>query len=184
MIRLDTSNILFICGGAFDGLEKIIQMRTQKSGIGFAASVVSKDDAANKNFYLKETEPNDLVRFGLIPEFIGRLPIHAILEELDLESMVRILTEPKNALVKQYQKLFKMQNVELQFDNDAIAAIAKKAMTRKTGARGLRSIIENVLLNTMFDLPTYHDVIAVRVTEGSVNGNDVPLFIKSTTQVS
>ncbi|MCC2644317.1 MAG: ATP-dependent Clp protease ATP-binding subunit ClpX [Burkholderiales bacterium] len=185
MLQLDTSNILFICGGAFDGLEKIIQMRTQKSGIGFAASVVSKDDAANKNFYLKEAEPNDLVRFGLIPEFIGRLPIHAVLEELDLESMIRILTEPKNALVKQYQKLLKMQNVELQFDEEAIAAIAKKAIIRKTGARGLRSIIEEVLLNTMFDLPSHNDIVIVRVTEASVNGSGVPLLIKHTTpQVS
>ncbi|MCC2625513.1 MAG: ATP-dependent Clp protease ATP-binding subunit ClpX [Burkholderiales bacterium] len=178
MIHLDTSNILFICGGAFDGLEKIIQMRTQKSGIGFAASVVSKDDAASKNVYLKEAEPNDLVKFGLIPEFIGRLPIHAVLEELDLDSMVKILTEPKNALVRQYQKLFKMQDVELKFDDDAIVAIAKKAISRKTGARGLRSIIENVLLDTMFDLPTFHDVVTVRVTEDSVNGEGVPLFIK------
>jgi len=184
MIHLDTSNILFICGGAFDGLEKIIQMRTQKSGIGFGANVVSKDDAASKNFYLKEVEPNDLVRFGLIPEFIGRLPIHAILEELDLDSMVRILTEPKNALVKQYQKLFKMQEVDLQFDDAAIAAVAKKAMARKTGARGLRGVIEDVLLNTMFDLPTYHDVVAVRVTEASVNKEEAPLFIKHNAQVS
>jgi ATP-dependent Clp protease ATP-binding subunit ClpX len=184
MIHLDTSNILFICGGAFDGLEKIIQMRTQKSGIGFAASVVSKDDAASKNVYLKEAEPNDLVKFGLIPEFIGRLPIHAVLEELDLDSMVRILTEPKNALVKQYQKLFKMQDVELKFDDSAIVAIAKKAISRKTGARGLRSIIENVLLDTMFDLPTFHDVVTVQVTEDAVNGEGVPLFIKNNIQVS
>jgi ATP-dependent Clp protease ATP-binding subunit ClpX len=184
MIQLDTSNILFICGGAFDGLEKIVQMRTQKSGIGFAASVVSKDDAANKNMYLKEAEPNDLVRFGLIPEFIGRLPIHAVLEELDEKSMIRILTEPKNALVKQYQKLFKMQNVELRFDDDSIKAIAKKALARKTGARGLRSIIEDVLLDTMFDLPTYHDVTAILVTDSSVNKESAPLFIKKDTKVS
>lgn len=184
MINLDTSNILFICGGAFDGLEKIIQMRTQKSGIGFAASVVSKDDAANKNFYLKEAEPNDLVKFGLIPEFIGRLPIHAILEELDLASMVRILTEPKNALVKQYQKLFKMQDVSLQFDEAAVEAIAKKAIMRKTGARGLRGVIEGVLLDTMFDLPAYNDVAAVQVTEASVNDGVAPLFIKRSAQVS
>lgn len=177
MLQLDTSNILFICGGAFDGLEKIIQLRTQKSGIGFAASVVSKDDTLNKNFYLKEVEPNDLVRFGLIPEFIGRLPIHAVLEELDLESMIRILTEPKNALMKQYQKLFKLQNVDLQFDEQAIMAVAKKTMARKIGARGLRSIVEDVLLDTMFDLPTYFDITTVRVTQGAVDGESSPLLI-------
>lgn len=182
MIQLDTSNILFICGGAFDGLEKIIQMRSQKSGIGFAASVVSKDDIANKNMYLKDAQPNDLVRFGLIPEFIGRLPIHAVLEELDEASLIRILLEPKNALVKQYQKLFKMQNVELQFDEDAIAAIARKALARKTGARGLRSIIEDILLDTMFDLPAYNDVIKIRVTDKSVNKEDLPIFIRGNSQ--
>lgn len=179
MIQLDTSNILFICGGAFDGLEKIIQMRTQKSGMGFSANVVARDDAANKNFYLKDAEPNDLVRFGLIPEFIGRLPIHAVLSELDQDSMVQILTQPKNALVKQYQKLFNIQNVELEFEERAIWEIAKKALARKTGARGLRSIIENLLLDTMFDLPTYDDVAIVKVTESAVIDSNVqPQFIK------
>lgn len=168
MISLDTKDILFICGGAFDGLEKIVQMRTNKSGIGFGASVVSPDDIANKNYYLHRTEPNDLVTFGLIPELIGRLPIHAVLAELDEDSMVQILTQPKNALIKQYQKLFAMQDVALEFEDMAIRAIAKKALSRKTGARGLRSIIEDILLETMFDLPDNKDVYQVTVTEKSV----------------
>lgn len=177
MIQVDTSNILFICGGAFDGLEKIIQMRSKKSGIGFSAEVNSIEDVINKNRYLKEVEPNDLVRYGLIPEFIGRLPIHAVLAELDQESMVEILTKPKNALIKQYQKLFRLQNVELYFEEDAVLAIAKKALARKTGARGLRSIIEELLLNTMFDLPKHTDVVAVKVTKKAVIGEETPLII-------
>jgi ATP-dependent Clp protease ATP-binding subunit ClpX len=177
MIQLDTSNILFICGGAFDGLEKIVQMRSQKTGIGFGAEVVSKDNAANKNKYLKNVEPHDLLRFGLIPEFIGRLPVHAILEELDEDSLVAILTEPKNALVKQYAKLFGMQDVELVFDTDAIHEIAKKALARKTGARGLRSILENVLLDTMYELPTLQDVKTIVVTKGAVIGDEAPRLV-------
>jgi ATP-dependent Clp protease ATP-binding subunit ClpX len=153
MIQLDTSEILFICGGAFDGLEKIIQMRTEKSGIGFGAQVNSKSDVISKNQFLKDTEPSDLVRFGLIPEFIGRLPVHAILQELDEDALVEILTQPKNALVKQYQKIFNLHNVNLEFTDGAIKAVAKKALARKTGARGLRSIMENLLLEKMYDLP-------------------------------
>ena len=153
MIQLDTSEILFICGGAFDGLEKIIQMRTEKSGIGFGAQVNSKSDVISKNQFLKDTEPSDLVRFGLIPEFIGRLPVHAILQELDEDALVEILTQPKNALVKQYQKIFNLHNVNLEFADGAIKAVAKKALARKTGARGLRSIMENLLLEKMYDLP-------------------------------
>lgn len=153
MIQLDTSEILFICGGAFDGLEKIIQMRTEKSGIGFGAQVNSKSDVISKNQFLKDTEPSDLVRFGLIPEFIGRLPVHAILQELDEDALVEILTQPKNALVKQYQKIFNLHNVNLEFADGAIKEVAKKALARKTGARGLRSIMENLLLEKMYDLP-------------------------------
>lgn len=176
-LQVDTRNILFICGGAFDGLEKIVQMRTQKSGIGFGAEVRSKDDAANKNQYLKEVEPHDLVRFGLIPEFIGRLPVHAILSELDEDSLIAILTEPKNALIKQYHKLFALQNIELEFENDAIHEIAKKALTRKTGARGLRSILESILLETMFELPDISDKHKVIVTKQAVLGLAEPKLV-------
>lgn len=179
MIQLDTSNILFICGGAFDGLEKIVQMRTQKSGIGFGAQVVSKDDAKNKTRYLMEAEPHDLVKFGLIPEFIGRLPIHAILAELDEESLISILQQPKNALIKQYIKLFAMQNVELEFTLDAVHAIAKKALKRKTGARGLRSILEAVLLDTMFELPTMADIKKVIINGDVVNNDHKPQLINN-----
>ena len=175
MISIDTSNILFICGGAFDGLEKIVQMRSTKSGIGFGAQVVSKDNVANKNKYLSEAEPHDLVRFGLIPEFIGRLPVHAVLSELDEESLIAILTEPKNALIKQYAKLFKMQNIELAFDNGAIHAVAKKALTRKTGARGLRSILESILLETMYELPTMENVAKITITKAVVDDNAMPI---------
>lgn len=178
MIQLDTTNILFICGGAFDGLDKIIRMRSQKSGIGFAATVASKDDGSDNYKYLKDAEAHDLVRFGLIPEFIGRLPIHAILSDLDVESLKQILTGPKNALIKQYQKLFKMQDVELEFNEDAIEAIAKKALKRKTGARGLRSILEGVLLETMFELPNMTDVKKVMVTKDVVENNQQPEFIR------
>ena len=167
MIAIDTSNILFICGGAFDGLEKIVQMRSTKSGIGFGAQVVSKDNV--------EAEPHDLVRFGLIPEFIGRLPIHAVLSELDEDSLIAILTEPKNALIKQYAKLFNMQDVELCFDNEAIHAIAKRALTRKTGARGLRSILESILLETMYELPTMKNVNKITITKSVVEDNALPL---------
>ena len=174
MLQLNTSNILFICGGAFDGLAKIVQMRTQKSGIGFGAEVVSRDNMENKNKYLMEAEPDDLVKFGLIPEFIGRLPIHAVLTELDIDSLIAILQQPKNALIKQYMKLFSMQGVELEFDSDAVYAIAKKALDRKTGARGLRSIIENTLLETMFELPTQEGVEKVVITPEVVNNNQLP----------
>lgn len=177
MIQLNTSNILFICGGAFDGLDKIIQLRTQKSGIGFGADILSVDNMTSRNNYLKQTEPNDLVRFGLIPEFVGRLPMHAVLSELDEDSLVQILTEPKNALIKQYQKLFAMQNVELEFDALSLRAIAKKALARKTGARGLRSILENLLLDTMFDLPEYIDVKKVLITADVVDGVEKPQLI-------
>lgn len=174
MIQLDTSNILFICGGAFDGLEKIVQRRSQKTGIGFGAEVVSKENVSNKNKYLKDVEPQDLLRFGLIPEFIGRLPIHAILEELDEKSLVSILTEPKNALIKQYEKLFQMQNVKLHFEDNAVLEVAKKALARKTGARGLRSILEHLLLDIMYELPSLVDAKSIIITKGVVLGKDMP----------
>ncbi len=176
MIAIDTSNILFICGGAFDGLEKIVQMRSTKSGIGFGAQVVSKDNVANKNKYLMEAEPHDLVRFGLIPEFIGRLPVHAVLSELDEDSLIAILTEPKNALIKQYAKLFRMQNIDLSFDSEAILAVAKRALSRKTGARGLRSILESILLETMYELPTVEGVSKITITKAVVDDNQQPLI--------
>ncbi len=179
MLQLDTHNILFICGGAFDGLAKIVQMRSQKSGIGFGAQVAAKDDIGNVNQYLQEAEPHDLVKFGLIPEFIGRLPVHAILSELDEKSLVAILTEPKNALLKQYNKLFGMQGVELEFTEEAIVAIAKKALQRKTGARGLRSILENLLLDTMFELPTMSQVEKVIITPEVVEEGHIPQLISS-----
>jgi ATP-dependent Clp protease ATP-binding subunit ClpX len=178
MLQLDTKNILFICGGAFDGLDKIVQQRSKRSSIGFAAHVASSDDTKNKNYYFKSVEPHDLVRFGLIPEFVGRLPIHAILDELDEKSLVAILTEPKNALVKQYKKLFAMQGVELIFEDVAIHSIAKHALARKTGARGLRSILENLLLDIMFELPTSADVKSVLITEDVVLGKASPLLKK------
>lgn len=177
MLQLDTSNILFICGGAFDGLDKIVQMRTQKSSIGFGANVVSKDDANNKTRYLMEAEPHDLVKFGLIPEFIGRLPIHAVLGELSEESLITILQQPRNALIKQYIKLFKMQNVDLEFTLEAVHAIAKKALLRKTGARGLRSILEGILLDTMFELPNMVDVKKIIITDEVVNNNQLPQLV-------
>ncbi len=177
MIQLDTTNILFICGGAFDGLERIIKMRSQKSGIGFGAVVSSRDERGDNYKYLKDTEAHDLVRYGLIPEFVGRLPIHAVLSDLDVGSLKLILTQPKNALIKQYRKLFYMQNVELEFEDDAIDAIAKKALKRKTGARGLRSILELTLLETMFELPSLVDVKKVIITKDVVNNGQKPICI-------
>ncbi len=178
-LQIDTSNILFICGGAFDGLEKIVQMRSQKSGIGFAAEVVSKTEDNQKNTFLKDAEPQDLVRFGLIPEFVGRLPVHAILKELDEGSLIEILTKPQNALIKQYVKLFAIQGVTLEFSEDAIHAIAKKALQRKTGARGLRSILETVLLDIMFDLPGQNLVRKVLINADVVNNQSHPQLISA-----
>lgn len=176
MIQLDTSEILFICGGAFDGLEKIIQMRSEKSGIGFGATVSSKTDTHSKDYFLKDTEPSDLVKFGLIPEFIGRLPVHAILKELDEDAMVEILSKPKNALVKQYQKLFAKNNVELDFTEDSLFEIAKLAKVRKTGARGLRSIMENLLLDTMYELPSMTNAHKVVINKPVVLGEITPII--------
>lgn len=177
-VQVDTSNILFICGGAFSGLEKIIEGRSEKgSGIGFLASVKGQEDSQSLGELLLDVEPEDLIKFGLIPEFIGRLPVVATLEELTEDALVQILTEPRNALTKQYERLFEMENVELDFREDALAAIAKLAMERKTGARGLRSILENILLDTMFQVPSMDDVIKVVVDAAVVRGESEPLLI-------
>ena len=154
-IQVDTANILFICGGAFSGLEKVVQQRQEKGGIGFTADVKNKDDSKKVSELFRQVEAADLVKFGLIPEFIGRLPVIATLEELDQEALMQILTEPKNALIKQYIKLFAMDDVKLEFEKDALKELAKLAIIRKTGARGLRSILEDIMLDIMFDLPKY-----------------------------
>jgi len=175
-LQIDTTNILFICGGAFDGLEKVIQNRTEKSGIGFGASVHSKTEKRAADLF-REAEPEDLIKFGLIPELVGRLPVVATLGELTEAAMIQILTEPRNALVKQYQKLFGMDGVELEIRPSALAAIARKALKRKTGARGLRSIMENALIDTMFDLPTMDGVAKVVVDEHIVEEGAKPLLV-------
>jgi ATP-dependent Clp protease ATP-binding subunit ClpX len=175
-IQVDTTNILFFCGGAFDGLDKVIRGRSEKGGIGFGAEVKSRD-AGNVSETLKQVEPEDLIKFGLIPELIGRLPVLATLQELDEAALVEILIEPKNALIKQYQKLFSMEGVELEVRPSALQAIAKKALKRKTGARGLRSILENVLLDTMYELPTMENVTKVVVDETTIESGAQPLVI-------
>ncbi|UUX97431.1 ATP-dependent Clp protease ATP-binding subunit ClpX [Aquabacterium sp. J223] len=175
-LQIDTTNILFICGGAFDGLEKVIQNRTEKSGIGFAASVHSKNEKRAADLF-REAEPEDLIKFGLIPELVGRLPVVATLGELTEDALVQILTEPKNALVKQYQKLFDMDGVELEIRPSALAAIARKALARKTGARGLRSIMEGALIDTMFELPTFDGVAKVVLDEHNIEENAKPLLV-------
>ncbi len=176
-LQVDTRNILFICGGAFSGLEKVIQQRSDTTGIGFSAEVRSKKNRPNVGKLLADVEPEDLVRFGLIPEFVGRLPVVATLEELDEAALVQILSEPKNALTKQFRKLFDMEQVELEFRPEALTAIARKALKRKTGARGLRTIIEQVLLDTMFELPSLEHVSKVVVDEAVINGQAEPYLI-------
>jgi ATP-dependent Clp protease ATP-binding subunit ClpX len=176
-LQVDTSNILFICGGAFAGIDKVIRNRSEKGGIGFGAEVKSKDDGKNVGEVLFSLEPEDLVRFGLIPEFVGRLPVIATLEELDVDALVSILTEPKNALTKQYGKLFEMESVELDFREDALRAIAQQAMERKTGARGLRSILESVLLDTMYDIPSLENVKKVVIDESVIGGESEPILV-------
>ncbi len=175
-LQIDTTNILFICGGAFDGLEKVIQNRTEKSGIGFAATVHSKNERKAAELF-REVEPEDLIKFGLIPELVGRLPVVATLGELTVEAMVQILTEPRNALVKQYQKLFAMDGVELEIRPSALSAIAKKALARKTGARGLRSIMEHALIDTMFDLPALDGVAKVVIDDHIIEEGAKPLLV-------
>jgi ATP-dependent Clp protease ATP-binding subunit ClpX len=176
-VQLDTTNILFICGGAFDGLEKVIRLRSEKGGIGFSAEVKSKVDNNQVGEVLREVEPEDLIKFGLIPEFIGRLPVVATLESLDEAALMTILTEPKNALTKQYIKLFKMENVELEFRESALLLIAKKALERKTGARGLRSILEHSLLDIMYELPSLDNLSKVVIDEGVVRGDTPAILI-------
>ena len=178
-VQVDTSNILFVCGGAFSGLEKVIRGRTEKGGIGFGAQVKNVDETKRDAELLHQVEPEDLIKYGLIPEFVGRLPVVATLDELDEGALVQILTEPKNALTKQFAKLFKMEGVELEFREAALNAIAKRALARRTGARGLRSIIEHALLDTMYDLPSLKGVSKVVVDEGLISGESKPLLIYS-----
>ncbi|MDQ9020440.1 ATP-dependent protease ATP-binding subunit ClpX [Acinetobacter sichuanensis] len=175
-IQIDTSNILFICGGAFSGLEKVVQQRQEKGGIGFTADVKNKDDTKKLSDLFRQVEATDLVKFGLIPEFIGRLPVIATLEELDEEALMQILTEPKNALTRQYQYLFEMEDVDLIFEDSALRAVAKKALERNTGARGLRSILENVLLETMYDLPSREDIGTVIINADVINHQAEPVY--------
>ena len=177
-VQIDTTNIMFICGGAFAGLDKIISARGEKTSIGFGATVRSPEDR-RVGEVLRELEPEDLVKFGLIPEFIGRLPVLATLEDLDEDALIQILSEPKNALIKQYQRLFEMEDVELTFHEDALREIAKRAIIRKTGARGLRSIMEKILLDTMFELPTLEGVREVVISDEVVIGSARPLYIYS-----
>lgn len=176
-LQVDTSNILFVCGGAFSGLEKVIQDRSEKGGIGFGAEVTSKDNQKSIGETLLEVEPRDLISYGLIPEFIGRLPVVATLQELDRDALVNILVKPKNALVKQYQALFAMENVDLDVREDALEAIAEKAIERKTGARGLRSILETILLDTMYKIPSELNVIKVVVDGSVIKGDNEPMLV-------
>ena len=176
-LQVDTSNILFVCGGAFSGLEKVIQDRSEKGGIGFGAEVTSKDNQKSIGETLLEVEPRDLISYGLIPEFIGRLPVVATLQELDRDALVNILVKPKNALVKQYQALFAMENVDLDVREDALEAIAEKAIDRKTGARGLRSILETILLDTMYKIPSELNVIKVVVDGSVIKGDNEPMLV-------
>ena len=176
-LQVDTSKILFICGGAFAGLDKIIRDRSERGGIGFSAEVKSKENERSIGEVLTDVEPEDLIKYGLIPEFVGRLPVEATLEELDEEALVQILTEPKNALTKQYSKLFEMEGSELEIREDALHAIAQKGISRKTGARGLRSILERALLDTMYHLPSYENVEKVVVDRSVIDGKSEPLLI-------
>ncbi|MBT8124250.1 MAG: ATP-dependent Clp protease ATP-binding subunit ClpX, partial [Gammaproteobacteria bacterium] len=176
-LQVDTSNILFICGGAFAGLDKVVQDRSENAGIGFNAVIKDKNDDKSFGDALKDLETEDLVRYGLIPEFVGRMPVVATLDELNEEALIKILTEPKNSLTKQYAKLFEMENVEIDFRPDALKAIAAKAMERKTGARGLRSIMESILLDTMYRIPSEDNVVKVVVDESVINGDSAPLLV-------
>ena len=176
LIQIDTSNILFICGGAFDGLEKIVENRLNRNSIGFDAEIASQNDREISEL-LAEVTPQDLVKFGLIPEFVGRVPICVSLKGLDEQALVRILSEPKSALIKQYQKLFSFDNVKLTFEKDAVETIAKQAFERKTGARGLRSIMEKVMMDVMFKIPSDETIKECVITKGAVEGTSEPLLI-------
>jgi len=177
MLHVNTANILFICGGAFSGLENVILARTKKSGIGFKADVHSQKDRKKITELLRQVEPEDLIKFGLIPEFVGRLPVAAVLDDLDVDTLMRVLTEPKNALIKQYQKLFEMEDVELEFEEDALKSISQKAIDKKTGARGLRSILEHVLLDLMYELPSDNHVAKVMINQDCIEGRTEPAFV-------
>lgn len=179
-LQVNTANILFICGGAFAGLDKVIRSRSEKGGIGFSADVKSKDETRNVGEVLADVEAEDLIKYGLIPEFVGRLPVVATLEELSEEALVRILSEPRNALVKQYKKLFEMEGCELEIRDDALHVIARKAMERKTGARGLRTILEHTLLDTMYELPSAENVIKVIIDETVIKGDSEPFLVYET----
>ncbi len=181
-LQVNTANILFIVGGAFAGLDKVIKARTEKGGIGFSADVKSKDESKDVGLVFSEVEAEDLVKYGLIPEFVGRLPVVATLEELDEAALVQILTEPKNALIKQYQHLFEMEGAELEFREDSLSAIARKSMERKTGARGLRTIVENVLLDTMYELPSNDNISKVVIDESVITGQSDPIYVYETEQ--
>lgn len=181
-VQVNTANILFIVGGAFSGLDKVIKARSEKGGIGFSAEVKSKDDSKNVGQLFSEVEAEDLIKYGLIPEFVGRLPVIATLEELDEAALIQILTAPKNALIKQYKHLFEMEGAELEFRENSLSAIAKKSMERKTGARGLRTIVENVLLDTMYDLPSDDDIIKVVVDESVILNHAKPLLVYATAE--
>ena len=174
---MDTSNILFICGGAFAGLDKVIRERSDKSGIGFSAELKKNKDHNIAEKILDSLESDDLVKYGLIPEFVGRLPVVATLHELDEAALIQILTQPKNALTKQFHALFQMEGTELEFREEALHLIAKKALARKIGARGLRAILENTLLNTMYELPSLEGVSRVVIDENAVNGTSAPILI-------
>ncbi|NNE36804.1 MAG: ATP-dependent Clp protease ATP-binding subunit ClpX [Gammaproteobacteria bacterium] len=183
-LQVNTANILFICGGAFAGLDKIIRERSEKGGIGFSAEVKSKDDKASMSEVIRTVEPEDLIKYGLIPEFVGRMPVTATLDELDEDQLIEILVEPKNAITKQYTRLFEMEGVEIEFREDALRMISRRSMERKTGARGLRSILENVLLDTMYDLPSMEGLAKVVVDEGVILGESKPLMIYETSEIS
>jgi len=176
-LQVDTSNMLFIVGGAFAGLDRLIRERSEHGGVGFGAEVMTRDERPNVGEVLREVEPEDLISYGLIPEFVGRLPVVATLEELDAEALVRILTEPKNAIIKQYSKLFEMEGCEFEMRDSALYEIAHKAMARNTGARGLRTIIEGVLLNTMYELPSLEGVKRVIVDDAVVRGEASPYLL-------
>ena len=181
-LQVDTSNILFICGGAFAGLDQVIRARTDKGGIGFSAEVCSRDSAEAYNI-VHDVQPEDLIHYGLIPEFVGRLPMVAVLEELDEELLVQVLLEPKNAITRQYQKMFSMEGIELEFRDNALRAIARRTRERKTGARGLRTILENVLLDTMYEMPSFEGVSKVVVDEAVIDGEKDPVLIYEDTAV-
>jgi len=176
-LQVNTANILFIVGGAFAGLDKVIRERTEKGGIGFSAEIKSKDEEKNVGELFSQIESEDLIKYGLIPEFVGRLPVVATLEELDEAALVQILTQPKNALIKQYQHLFDMEGAELEFRDEALAAIAKKSMNRKTGARGLRTIVENILLDTMYEIPSAENISRVVIDVSVILGDSEPLLV-------